>query len=286
MLNIKDPTATDLIAAKGIPQQDFLKATELLVPFVEPQPKSGTSAYKLLGIIAMSAIDDKSETFTEVDVAYAYDKLYKLAQTRKTRAEADRAYLRELMDGKQNRERAGKLAGAQRDQSKKNGEELDKLEAEKYIFIARGTDPAQARAIMTNETFGGLAPNPGRTGAPTDKDADKQTGFGDKGTDAGVLEEWSLGQLDGFATSGFMLLAATEPKYVTLPPKGKRSAGERGVCGYADRSLVGVAIGGEGRAGEGIDPLVREIDGIIKADHRTHATLAVLKESTARRITY
>ncbi|MFD6160950.1 hypothetical protein ACFWF7_03615 [Nocardia sp. NPDC060256] len=285
MLNIKDPTTTDILASRGIPQQDFLKATELLVQFVKPKPKSGTSAYKLLGIIAMSAIEDKSETYSELDVAYAYAKLYELAQSRKTQNEVDRKYLIELMDSKENRERAGRLAGAQRDQSKKGSEALDKLEAEKYIFIARGTDPSQARKIMTQETFGGLEPNPDRTAAPTDKDADKQTGFGDKGTEAGVIEEWSLGQLDGFATNGFMLLAATEPAYVTLPPKGKRSAGERGVCGYADRRLAGVAIGGEGRAGDGIDPLVREIDGINKADHRTHASLLALRESAARRVT-
>ncbi|MEU7143423.1 hypothetical protein ABZ942_28545 [Nocardia sp. NPDC046473] len=262
-----------------------MKATELLVQFVDPKPKSGTSAYKLLGIIAMSAIEDRSETYSELDVAYAYAKLYKLAQSRKTQIEVDRKYLLELMDGKENRERAGKLAGAQRDQSRKSSEALDKLEAEKYIFIARGTDPTQARRIIAQETFGGLEPNPDRTTAPTDKDADKQTGFGDKGTATGVIEEWSLGQLDGFATNGFMLLAAAEPAYVTLPPKGKRSAGERGVCGYADRRLAGVAIGGEGRAGDGIDPLVREIDGINKADHRTHASLLALQESAARRVT-
>ncbi len=284
MLNIKDPTSTDITTSRGIPQQDFLKATELVVQFVAPKPKASTSAYKLLSIIVKNAIDDKSETYTEIDVAYAYAKLYKLAESRKTQSEADRAYLLGVMDGKENQTRARKLAGAQRDQSKKSSDDLDKLESEQYVFIARGTDASQARKILTEETFGGLASNPDRTSAPTADDADKQTGFGDKGTEAGVIEEWSLGQLDGFATNGFMMLAAAEPVYVTLPPKGKRSAGERGVCGYADRRLAGVAIGGLGRAGEGIDPLVREVDGIVKADHRTLAALSALQESAARRV--
>ncbi|MFI9509632.1 hypothetical protein [Nocardia sp. NPDC052566] len=287
MLTIKLPRKSgekdDLMSAKGVQQTDFQEAAALLAPLVAPAPKTGTSMYKLLSVLALTAITDTGETYTEIDVAFAYDRLYKKAQANMAQTEQDREFCLKLMEEKQNKQRAAILKGEQHKQLSKSAD-LDKLESAEWIYIGRGTGPTQARNIMTHGTFGGLAPNPDRTEAPTDKDADKQTGYGEKGTSKGVIEEWSLGTLDGFATDGFMLLGVTKPAYVTLPPKGKRGGGEQGVCGYADRLLEGVAIGDVGREGLDMPPLQRELDAIIKADHRTNASLEALRASTARRV--
>ena len=146
------------------------------------------------------------------------------------------------------------------------------------MVITRGTDPVQTLNICNHKTFGGVPPGPVQTGAPTAEDANRQTGLGVKVTAASRLEEWSMGALAGFASGGFLVRALTKPTLISLPPKGHRSAGESGVCGFADRSLLGVVILEEGR--EPIaDPFERGIENIIKADSRDGTVSSALLES-------
>lgn len=144
-------------------------------------------------------------------------------------------------------------------------QDLAGLQAQGTVVITRGTDPLQARDILTHGTFGGSVPDPALVAAPTSADADRQTGVGQKNTAVGRIEEWSLGALMGFASNGFLLVAEANVAVVTLPKSDFAvRAGEAGVCGYAAASLVRVAILDEGRQ-TADEPLQLELEKTKKA---------------------
>ncbi|MEU0545683.1 hypothetical protein ABZ319_37995 [Nocardia sp. NPDC005978] len=257
MLVLTDPTKPD--STETFPQKDFLEGAKMLAGRVDPPTKSTGALHKLLTIVVQVAVEDLETTFTEADVAYAYRKLHRLAEVRVTKWKDDAAACEKILASKENGQRAIWLSRTQTAQEAR----LDTLEKSEFVVFTRGTDPTQARNILTHETFGGLLPGVERTDSPSEDDAGVQTGFGVKTTSTGRLEEWSLGTLDGFSTGGFMLIAAAKPTAVRLPPVKVRTAGERGVTGFADQRLLGVAILKAGPKSTA-DPLERAIEGLLK----------------------
>ncbi len=258
----------------GAKADDFSAAADVLSSRVEPRAEAGKATMKLLKTITIAAIEDPQRTYTEPNVAYAYGKLIGVARERQAQQESAREECRKIMASQDNRQGIAVLGRLLREQETK----LDDLETAKTVVITRGTDPVQTLNISTHRTFGGVPPGPVQTGAPTAGDADRQTGLGVKETAGSRLEEWSLGSLAGFASGGFLVRALTTPTLISLPPRGHRSAGESGVCGFADRGLQGVVILEEGR--EPIaDPFEREIEKLIKAGGQDGTVSAALQES-------
>ncbi|MEV0764257.1 hypothetical protein [Nocardia sp. NPDC050435] len=257
MLVLTDHTKSG--STETFPQKDFMEGAKLLAGRVDPPTKSAGALHKLLTIVVQVAVDDAETTFTEDDVAYAYRKLVRLAKARVLRWEVDAIECEKFLADKENGQRATWLSRTQKEQDKR----LETLEQSKFVVFTRGTDPTQALNIMIYETFGGVLAGPERTDRPTEEEAGVQTGFGVKMTSQGRLEEWSLGTLDGFSTGGYMLIAAAKPDAVRLPPVKVRGAGERGVTGFADQRLLGVAILKAGPKSTA-DPLERAIEGLMK----------------------
>ncbi|MEV6279759.1 hypothetical protein [Nocardia sp. NPDC051832] len=272
MLVLTDPTKPDETFA----QKDFLQGAKMLAGRVDPPTGSAGTLHKLLTAIVQVAIEDHDNTFTEADIAYAYQKLLRLAKARALKWEADAAACQKFLEDKDNGKHASSLLRAQKAQDS----QLDKLDHADFVVFTRGTDPTQALNIMTYETFGGVWPGPARADKPSESDAGVQTGLGVKVTSKGRLEEWSLGTLDGFSTGGFMLIAVAKPSQVSLPPVKVRGSGERGVCGFADQRLLGVAILRAGPKSP-TPPLERAIEGLLKQG-KDNATSA-LREATLRR---
>ncbi|RDI67704.1 hypothetical protein [Nocardia pseudobrasiliensis] len=276
MLVFIDKSAPE--GSREVPQKDFSAAAKALAGRVDPPTGGAGVLHKLLAVVVEEAIRDSEQMFTDADVIAAYRKLHRLAQARVAKWQADAETCRKFLGDKENQSRALQLTRAQRAQDK----ELGKLEQAQFVVITRGTDPTQALNIMTYETFGGLWPGPARDDKPSEEAASTQTGFGVKTTEEGRIEEWSLGALTGFATGGFLLIAAARPDTVRLPPEKVRGGGERGVCGFADQRLLGVALLSEGRVATDIQPLDRAIESILKrgADNAASALRdAVLRRS-------
>ncbi|GAA2434581.1 hypothetical protein GCM10010191_56330 [Actinomadura vinacea] len=245
-------------------------AAAKLAPSLNPVPGPGQAAMALLSAIIFQALNHKGENFTETHVAGAYQKLVKRATDRAGEKAAARKEGKEFFRSKNNESVKERLLKAYEELQPR----LQELENGDRVIIFRGTDPLQTLAIMQNQTFGGTPPASNQTGAPESKDAARQSGFGEKDTTGGRIEEWSLAPQTGFATGGFMLIALVHPSKVNLPDKGKsRTEGERGVVGYTDHSLSEVAIMDDGRDFEGVTPESLEIDALVKRAGRDQSFL-------------
>ncbi|MGH3391855.1 MAG: hypothetical protein ACRDOO_23535 [Actinomadura sp.] len=249
------------IHGKTITMTNMRTAAADLAPSLKPVAEAGQPSMALLGSIIFQALNTSGETFTEKNVAGAYqDLMVSVAK----RAEA-KAAARET--GKNTCESSGnKQARKELDAIYKELQpHLQELEDGDQVVIFRGVDPFQALAILEHRTFGGLPPALAQAGAPQTADAGRQSGFGTKDTAAGRIEEWSLAPQTGFATDGFMLVALTHPSKVNLPDKGNsRLEGERGVVGYADHSLERVAIWESGRGFVDVTAESLEIQALMK----------------------
>lgn len=265
MLVLTDRTKSG--STETFPQKDFREGAKILADRVDPPTKSTGALHKLLTLVTQVAVEDAEKTFTEQDVAYAYNKLVRLAKARVQRWEVDAAACDEALANNENRLLANNLRQAQQKQEA----QLANLEKGEYVIITRGTDPTQAINILVYQTFGGVMPGPERTDTPTEAEAGVQTGYGIKVTSQGRLEEWSLGTLTGFSTGGYMLIAAAKPSAVRLPPVNVRKSGESGVTGFADQRLIDVAILSAGPKATG-DPLERAIEGLLKQGQANAAT--------------
>lgn len=235
-------------------------------------PRENTPQRTVLGATTAVAAGDAA-LFELPDVQQVYNDFLAQAAQFATATTADRTWCRQNVD----RRAAADLAAAQ---GRQPGT-LDGLRAQNTIVIARGTNPVQARQILTNRTFGGLTLNNALTAPPTAEDADAQTGRGVKDTVAGRIEEWSLGQQTGFATDGFLLIAEADVTLVTLPRSDSSTrAGEAGVCGFAAAPLVRVAILLEGRLSDD-PPEKRELERISMAIGRDYPGVVTLLKAAA-----
>lgn len=236
-------------------------------------PKDNTPQRVVLGAtVAVAATD--AAAFELPDVVQVYDDFVAQATQAAATTDADRLWCR----GNWDRMTANNLATLQAGQA----QTLAGLRAQGTIVITRGTNPVQARQILTHVTFGGLPLDATILTPPTDLDADAQTGFGVKNTAAGRIEEWSLGRQTGFSTDGFMVIAEADVNLVTLPRSdGATRGGEAGVCGYAAAGLVRVAILSEGRA-SGEPGEKRELERISVTIGRDPASVVVLLKAAAR----
>ncbi|WP_329032115.1 hypothetical protein OIE71_03970 [Streptomyces sp. NBC_01725] len=235
-------------------------------------PKDNTPQRSVLGATVAVAAGGAA-LFELPDVQQVYNDYLAQAALFATTTAADRAWCL------QNRGAgtADQLAAAQRRQA----DTLAGLLAQGSVVITRGTNPVQARQILTHRTFGGLPPNANLTTPPTAEDADAQTGLGIKDTVAGRIEEWSLGQQTGFSLDGFMVIAEADVSLVTLPRSdGATRGGEAGVCGYAAAGLIRVAILSEGRP-SGEPPEKRELERICVAIGRDHPGVVTLLKAAA-----
>ncbi|MFG2639172.1 hypothetical protein ACGFX8_36920 [Streptomyces sp. NPDC048362] len=226
--------------------------------------REGTSAMSLLKRLCFLAEQDAQNVSTNQIVA-VYD--FSLSKIKDNAARQEEA-ARRCEDILRSRENAEKVRRIRTSSENPNG----------HIIITRGTTPLQALNILTNCTFGGSALNSDHmSGAPSEKAADDQTGFGSKGTGASRIEEWSLGELRGFATDGFLLIARASETLVTLPKtEFSKAAGERGVCGFADAPLVEVAILERGAKPVEVSGADKGIDGYLKNLGATEATFSQL----------
>jgi hypothetical protein len=261
------PSSTEPVTPVG-----FTAAAGSLAAQVDPPTESSGPLHRLLTVTVKAAIDDPDQTYTATDVVYAYRQLYDRAGAREQERLADIARCRKYLANKINQQRALALRAAQREQEERIRKALtakaglEELERATRVVITRGTDPTQACNIMTYETFGGEVPGPVRADRPTPSGADDQTGRAVKTSAQGRLEEWSLGTLTSFATGGFMLIGAALPSMVSLPRETGLTSGERGVCGFSDQRLLGVALLEEGPASPDIDPFTRFLELMTKSD--------------------
>ncbi|WP_381801446.1 hypothetical protein [Streptomyces niveus] len=235
-------------------------------------PKDNTPQRAVLG--ATTAVAAGAAALFELpDVRKVYDDFLAQATQFAATTAADRTWCQQNWD----RRTAGELATAQPRQAGT----LDGLRAQGSVVIARGTNPVQARQILTHRTFGGHPLDVNITAPPTAEDADAQTGRGIKDTVAGRIEEWSLGRQTGFSIDGFMLIAEADVTLVTLPRSdGATQGGEAGVCGFAAAGLRRVAILSEGRA-SGDLPEKRELERISVAIGRDNPGVVTLLKAAA-----
>ncbi|WP_433185360.1 hypothetical protein [Actinoallomurus sp. CA-150999] len=207
--------------------------------------QKGQMRLKLLKNIVAAANQSKKEMFTEVNVRTAYGAIIAEAAGAVAEAGKARADCTSILNSPANRQMAQKL-----DQMHKQQKELlDKsagradIPADGHVIVLRGTGARQARAIMTEGTFGGRKFTQDNPKAPSPEDGVAQTGLNDKNASGGLIEEWSLIPQTGFASMGFMLIAEAAVAKVNLPEVGaNRVRGECGVVGYADQKLIEVAI--------------------------------------------
>ncbi|MGW2328471.1 hypothetical protein ACWC5C_22320 [Streptomyces sp. NPDC001700] len=232
-------------------------------------PKEGTPQRAVLGSLAFVAAGDPA-AFELQDVRQVFGDFVAQAAQLAAAAATDRAWCQQHMD----HGTAGELDAVRQRQATT----LEGLRAQGTVVITRGTNPVQARQILTHVTFGGLPLDPAIVAPPSATDADAQTGLGVKDTVAGRIEEWSLGALTGFSLDGFMLIAEADVKRVTLPRSDSATvAGEAGVCGYAAAGLSRVTILAEGRASDE-PPEKRELQRInTEIGRNTAAVVGLLK---------
>ncbi|MFD9869367.1 hypothetical protein ACFXI8_31980 [Streptomyces niveus] len=236
-------------------------------------PKDNTPQRAVLGATAAVAAGGAA-LFELPDVRKVYEDFLAQATQFATTTAADRNWCLQNWD----RGTAGVLDSAQSRQATT----LNGLRAQGSVVIARGTNPVQARQILTHRTFGGHPLDATITTAPTPEDADAQTGRGIKDTVAGRIEEWSLGRQAGFAIDGFMVIAEADVNLVTLPRSdGATQGGEAGVCGFAAAGLLRVAILSQGRA-SGDPPEKRELERIAVAIGRDNPGVVTLLKAAAR----
>jgi hypothetical protein len=101
---------------------------------------------------------------------------------------------------------------------------------------------------------------------PSEKEAKIQTGYNEKDTELGGLEEWSENELKGFSTEGFMMVAAVDLSLVRSPEKSS-TEGESGVTGWKDLPLIEVAIwkiGNKFELSSGYSAIQNEVDRISR----------------------
>ena len=239
-------------------------------------PKAATIRRRLLAVLVLNAAGDESR-FEMADVVRVYRDLIAQALQEERATSDARQWCQERM-----RDDTA-LAAELEEAANRQPTTLAKLRSRSYVVIARGTGPRQAKAICTHTTFGGLPADPSRQGPPSAEDADRQTGFGDKNTANGLIEEWSLAQQKGFASDGFMLIAEAGVGKVTLPRSNSAAVeGEAGVCGYAAASLQRVAVLSEGPAVT--DPLEREVQRTSdRLSALSNPGLPLLREARSRR---
>lgn len=207
----------------------------------------GTFSGKMLSYI-LFGLANMEEVFDEARIIKICRHLMSLIHQSMEQENRDREECRKLLETEQNQTLVKKIMA--------NAEPS-------MAIIHRGVTPRQALQIMNNRTFGGSMPSMVLRDPPTEKDAQIQTGFGEKRTSQGILEEWSIqeGGLPGFATEGFMMIALVDRRYARFPSE---MIGEAGVTGWTDQPLVAVAIAYEGKAMIGGDSLTREIDNLCK----------------------
>jgi hypothetical protein len=112
-----------------------------------------------------------------------------------------------------------------------------------------------------------------------------QTGFGEKATGQGRIEEWSLSALEGFATAGFRVDGGDQAGAGDAAAPGAGPARLVNVVSAVSLTAVSrrLSIAGEGRESFG-DPVQREIGNVVKASSRDGAAASALRESRLGRV--
>ena len=264
-----------MLTIDGSPVQDVTAACKTITPRLKGDaPKERDLRRHGAEVHRVPGVTERAATFREADVISVYTRLLNQAKAQVAESEAATQWCLANLNSQ--------LAGELTQQANAQATTLAGLQAQNTVVITRGTNPVQSKAILENRTMGGAPLDGTIVTAPTSADADAQTGFGDKNTGGGLIEEWSLGVQFGFASDGFLLIGEVSTALVTLPKSDRAVViGEAGVCGYAALGMRRVTIAQPGRP-LSTDPVQSQLAGINKQIGQKRINVVELLQAAAR----